>query len=395
MANAYTAMPWVIEQWLDVNAKPAAGCRLFTYAAGGSTKQTTYQSGTVSGAVAHSNPITLDSAGRPPAPVFLQPLSYKFLLAPPGVDDPPATTLWSADNITATPPFNVDLDIVGVAGETLVANEWVYLSAGDGGRTMGAWYKTDADLDYASTTARVVGIVTVGAAQGSNVTVRRLGRVTGLSGLTAGSLYYVSDTAGTITATAPANTRRVGQADGTTTFVIAAEIEEPLKGYLPLDLSLGRVLAAGAIPDTTANGGFLSSNTAPIFQRVNGATDQALRINWAATVVTEVTWCFSYPPDWDGLNNATVHLLAAMGGASNTPVVGVAYFEGVGDTNAGGNTAAITGTTVAEYTVTITAANVGEHPNFAAVSLTPAAHGTDALFLYAIWIEYTRKLKST
>lgn len=395
MANAYTAMPWVIEQWLDANAKPAAGCRLFTYAAGTSTKQTTYQSGTVSGAVAHSNPIQLDAAGRPPATVFLQSLSYKFLLAPPGVDDPPATTLWSADNITATPPFNVDLDIVALAGETLAANEWVYLSAGDGGRFAGAWYKTDADLDYASTTARLVGIVTAGAAQGANATVRRLGRVTGLSGLTAGSLYYLSDTAGTITATAPANTRRVGQADGTTTFVIAAEIVEPLKGCIPIDLSVWREIASNDIPANAANGGLLTSDSTPQFIRINTSTDKGLRINWAGGNSDEITACFAYPPDLDDANDLTFHILAASAGASNSPTVQVDYFEGLGDTNAGGATAAVTGTTITEYTRTITAANLGAHPNFASISLTPAAHATDALRIYATWCEYTRKLKST
>jgi hypothetical protein len=87
-------------------------------------------------------------------------------------------------------------------------------------------------------------------------------------------------------------------------------------------------------------------------------------------------------------------MLAAMSGATNAPTIAVAYFEGVGDADAGGATAAVTGTTVAEYSRTITAANVGAHPNVASVSLTPGAHAADALYIYAIWIEYVRKLKA-
>ena len=88
-------------------------------------------------------------------------------------------------------------------------------------------------------------------------------------------------------------------------------------------------------------------------------------------------------------------MLAASAGATNSPTVQVDYFEGLGDTNAGGATGAVTGTTIAEYTRTIAAADVGAHPTFASVSLTPAAHGTDALRMYRTWIEYTKKLKAT
>lgn len=388
-----TAMPFVFPQWFDSNGNPAVGYRLFTYEAGTSDKLATYTDS--SGSVAQSNPITLNSAGRPASVIYLLARSYKFVFAPPGSDDPPTTTVWTADNIAATSSFDVDLDISGIAGQTIAANEWVYLSDGSGALTAGRWYLTDSDLDYASYAAPCVGIAVTGGVVTDTITIRRMGRVTGLSGLTAGSRYYLSGTAGGISASIPTNPRRVGQADSTTSFVIAAEIPEPERGFIPLDLLAGRILSGSATQNAAANGGLTASDSAPILQRVNAATDQALRLNWAATVVTEVTWCFPYPPDLDPDGAVTVHILAASGGATNSPTMGIAYFEGFGDTNAGGSTAAITGTTIAEYTVTIVAANVGAHPNFAAVSLTPAAHGTDALFMYALWIEYLRRLRST
>ncbi|MEJ0015708.1 MAG: hypothetical protein WDN25_03930 [Acetobacteraceae bacterium] len=124
---------------------------------------------------------------------------------------------------------------------------------------------------------------------------------------------------------------------------------------------------------------------------MNGATDKALRLNWAASNVDEITWSFAYPPDLDDAQPVEVHVLAAMAGASDTPILTVGYFEGVGDTDAGGATAAVTGTSVAEYTRTIAAADVGPAPNVASVSLVPGTHGSDALYLYAVWIEYVRK----
>jgi hypothetical protein len=166
------------------------------------------------------------------------------------------------------------------------------------------------------------------------------------------------------------------------------------KGIIDLDLGSWRTIATTAIPDlavASGNGGQLAGNSAPSLNRINAATDRGVRIAWAAAGVIEITNQFTYPADWDDTAPVTFNMMAAMAGASDTPVVAVTYFEGLGDTNAGGNSAAITGTTITQYSVTVTAANVGAYPNFATVTLTPAAHGTDILYLYSTWIEYTRK----
>lgn len=163
------------------------------------------------------------------------------------------------------------------------------------------------------------------------------------------------------------------------------------KGFIPLSLADARELSTNATINAAGNGGLLASDSTPIFQRVNGATDKALRLSWAASNVDEITWSFAYPPDLDDAQPVEIHLLAAMEAAADTPVIAVSYFEGVGDTNAGGNTAAVTGATIAEYSVTIAAADIAAQPNFASVSLVPAAHGTDALYVYGAWIEYIRK----
>lgn len=390
-----TIAPWPLHQLLDNNGRLAAGYQLFTYAAGTSTKLETFQD--AAGDTEHSNPIVMDSSGRPPAGIFLQPKSYKFVFAPPTDSDPPTSPIWTVDNVSATPSFDVPLTVTGTSGEAAAVTACVFLSDGSNGLTAGRWYNTDADFDYKSTLPRVIGFaLTEASGAGETMTICLGGAVvTDTAIYTAGSLYYVSATAGGITSTAPTNPRRVAQAYSTIAFIVKPDIEEPLKGFIELEITNGRVLSAGAIQNLAAHGGALASDSTPILQRVNGATDQALRLNWAATVVSEVTWRFAYPPDWDGDNNVTIHILAAMSGATNAPTMGIAYFEGFGDTNAGGSTAAITGTSITEYTVTVTAANIGIHPNFAAVSLTPAAHGTDAIHLYALWVEYVQKLKSS
>lgn len=174
--------------------------------------------------------------------------------------------------------------------------------------------------------------------------------------------------------------------------VTAGKLSTTLKtGYIPLDLAAAREIATNDIINAAGNGGILALDTTPIFERVNVATDKKLRFRWAASNSDAITWNFGYPPDLDDAATVIVNILAAMGGATDTPTVAINYFENVGDTNAGGNTAAVTGTSIAQYTRTIAAADVGAYPKAASVELVPGAHTTDTFLLYGAWIEYTRK----
>lgn len=176
--------------------------------------------------------------------------------------------------------------------------------------------------------------------------------------------------------------------------VTAVKLSSTLKtGYIPLNLAGWREITTNDIPATAADAGALSSNTTPFFARVNAATDKKLRIGWAASNSDAITFDFAYPPDIDAASDVTICILASMAGATDTPTVAVNFFEGVGDTNAGGNTAAITGTTVTKYTRAIAAADVsayGGAAGAASVEIVPGTHTTDALYIYGAWIEYTR-----
>jgi len=163
-------------------------------------------------------------------------------------------------------------------------------------------------------------------------------------------------------------------------------------GFIALSLAQARLIATNDIAAKNAtDGGLISLDTDPTLKRVNGATDKKLRMSWAASSVIPVTWDVTYPPDLDDTVDVTVCFLAAMAGATDTPTVAVAYFEGLGDTNAGGASGAVTGTTITKYTRTITAANIGVYPNGASIEFVPGAHTTDALHVYAAWLEYARK----
>jgi hypothetical protein len=214
-----TLAPFFRQQWFDGNGDPLSSGSLETYLAGTSTPVATYSD--VGLGVANPTTITLNSAGRPEVSsvevaIFLVPgVSYKVICK-----NSAGTVIWTQDNVSAVPPTTIDLDVTGTAGVTLTAGEVVYLSDGSGSLVAGRWYKGDADLYYASVLALAVGFATAAISSGSSGSVRRAGRVTGLSGLTAGQTYFISATAGALTATPPAFARAVGIADSTTSLII-------------------------------------------------------------------------------------------------------------------------------------------------------------------------------
>jgi predicted RecA/RadA family phage recombinase len=157
-------------------------------------------------------------------------------------------------------------------------------------------------------------------------------------------------------------------------------------GFIPLDLFSARAISSDDI------GAVLDGTTAPELERVSTAGDQAARLKWLASSVDEVQFApVPMPPDWDEDQNASVHILAAMAGGTDTPTIDIQVYDGTGDTEMGGATAALS-SAVAEVSFALSSANLSGHPTgFLNVGVVPGAHTTDAAHLYAIWVEYTRK----
>lgn len=99
-----------------INAIPANGAKLFTYAAGSTTKQTTFTDST--GLVANPNPIILNSRGEPPNPIWLTSgQTYKFVFTNSTDTDPPTSPIRTIDNIS------------GVNDTSLLIDQWVSSSS--------------------------------------------------------------------------------------------------------------------------------------------------------------------------------------------------------------------------------------------------------------------------
>jgi predicted RecA/RadA family phage recombinase len=167
--------------------------------------------------------------------------------------------------------------------------------------------------------------------------------------------------------------------------VTAAKLSTTLKtGFIPVPLAS---LLEG---DATNIVAALGPATDPVLDMTNGDTDSALRVLWAATSVVPVVFQVPIGPDLDEAADVVIHLRAAMEAANDTPVIAADSYFNEGDTKVEDASAAITGTAFAEYVITIAAADVPAGAQTLTCELTPAAHGTDDLYVTAIWVEYTR-----
>jgi hypothetical protein len=115
------------QQFFDDNGRPAVGYKLFTYAAGTSTKLATYQGPTTGSP--NANPIELDFRGQ--ADIWTPPnVSYKYVFARPSDTDPPGAPVWSVDNVLdsqlVTLYGGVDTGITNAYVLTFVANFSAY-----------------------------------------------------------------------------------------------------------------------------------------------------------------------------------------------------------------------------------------------------------------------------
>jgi hypothetical protein len=119
------------QQFFDNTGLPLNGGLIYTYQAGSTTPLATYTD--INGTIANSNPIVLDSSGRPPSEIWLTyGFNYKFV-----VQTSAFVTLGTYDNIYG---------IIGVAGTstgTTIPTGMISLWYGSIGSVPVGWYLCD------------------------------------------------------------------------------------------------------------------------------------------------------------------------------------------------------------------------------------------------------------
>jgi len=86
--------PWVEQRFLLADGTPNAGGFVYTYVAGTTTPISVWTTSDGDTGAAHTQPIELDSDGRPPSPIFVLGTGYKFV-----VQDSGAAVLYTVDNV--------------------------------------------------------------------------------------------------------------------------------------------------------------------------------------------------------------------------------------------------------------------------------------------------------
>lgn len=137
---------------------------------------------------------------------------------------------------------------------------------------------------------------------------------------------------------------------------------------------------------------YLGKSTTPILDMINGDTDSAMQVKWADTEVDAIIMQAILPPGFTPGSDLVLHLRAAMQDTNNTPVLDIDTYFNEGDTKVSDASGAITGTSFAEYTITIDAADIPAGAQTVTIELTPAAHANDELYITALWLEYTRTI---
>lgn len=158
------------QQFFDNNGRPLVGGKLFTYQAGTSTKQTTYTSS--SGLSSNTNPIILDYRGE--CDLWIPPnVSYKYVLAPATDTDPPASPIWTVDNVVSSQLITlyggVDTGVANAYVLTFTANFTAYT---DG--IVIYWIPSNTNTSASTINVNGLGIVDIVNQDGSALTSSQL-----------------------------------------------------------------------------------------------------------------------------------------------------------------------------------------------------------------------------
>ncbi len=159
--------------------------------------------------------------------------------------------------------------------------------------------------------------------------------------------------------------------------------------FIPVSLMQLREATNFDVGAITANGGVLASDTTPVLEGIDDATDGCQRLVWVASNNDQVIFQTPLPPDIDVTADLVLHTRIASGGTTDAVGFTVDSFFNEGDTKVTDTSETNQTATVAEKITTIAADDIPAGEQTLTVGLTPVAHTTDTMNLIAAWLEYT------
>jgi hypothetical protein len=322
-------------QFFDDNGNPLTGGKVYTYAAGTTTSLATYT--TTTGAVANTNPIILDAAGRTPNEIWLAVGTlYKFIVKTsadvlvgtydglPAINDPysinallgsvtgtnaiaavatPAITVYAAGATYTFIAANTNtaattISINGLAAKSITKNGSVALTAGDIQAGKLTWIEYDGTSFQLINNIVYGGSITNGTITSLTTPLGVANGGTGLSTLTANSVL-LGNGGSAVQLIAPGTNKNVLTSNGTTWASTAPTVASPtVVGQVPFSTdgstytATAKIVAATAI---TVSGTTVDFTSIPSWVKrvtvilsgvsTNGTSDMLLQIG-AGSVVT-------------------------------------------------------------------------------------------------------------
>jgi len=161
-------------------------------------------------------------------------------------------------------------------------------------------------------------------------------------------------------------------------------------GFITIPLPTLRETTNLDVGNLAAHGGILASDSTPILEAINAATDGAQRVHWASSNNDQVIFQTALPPDFDASKDLELHARIASAGTTDAVALTLASYFSEADTAVADTSESNQTTTFAEKVATIAAADIPNDPQILTCGLTPVAHTTDAMYLTGLWLEYTR-----
>ena len=336
-------------QFFDDNGNPLTGGKVYTYAAGTTTPAATYTTST--GAVANTNPIILDAAGRTPNEIWLVAGTlYKFIVQTsanvlvgtydglPAINDPysinsllssvtgtnaiaanatPAITAYAAGAMYSFVAANTNtaaatLSIDGLATKSITKNGSAALTAGDIQIGKLTW------VQYDGTTFQLINNIVYGGSITNGTIVSLTAPLgagsggTGLATLTANSVL-LGNGISAVQLIAPGTNKNVLTSNGTTWASTAPVVAAPT--------------AVGQVPFST------DGSTYTATAKIVAAT--AITVSGTTVDFTSIpTWVKRVTVILSGVStNGTSDILLQIGAGS---VITSGYASGNGSADAGG-----------------------------------------------------------
>ena len=164
------------------------------------------------------------------------------------------------------------------------------------------------------------------------------------------------------------------------------------QAFLPIPLTNFRHCTNFDVSNISDNGGVLASDTTPLLDAINGATDGCQRLVWASSTNTQIVTSIPIPPDFDSSKDIVIHFRSVSGGTTNAVGFSVATFFNEADTKVSDVSTTNQTVTWAEKIATIAAADIPAGAQTMTIGLTPVAHTTDTMAINSVWLEYTREI---